>query len=378
MNRIHAVIIVMFAALFPVFLSAAEDLDLLKNPSRYIGTPEAGHAVANRQFQGIPSLAVSSGGRLWSVWYAGITPNEDENNYVVVSTSADGGETWKEVLVVDPDGAGPVRSFDPEVWMAPDGRLFLFWAQAVGHDGSVAGVWSLTTDSPDAENPQWSGPRRLTDGIMMCKPVVLSTGEWVLPVSTWKTTDYSARMVVSKDSGETWAVRGACNIPVDVRAYDEHMIVERKDGTLWMLVRTKYGIGESVSMDRGATWTALTPSDIPHTSSRFFITRLASGNLLMVKHGSMAEKTGRSRLTAFLSHDDGKTWAGGLLLDQRRGISYPDGQQCESGLIRVVYDYERRADMHILMAAFMEQDVILKDSVSETIKLNQLVSGSPD
>ncbi|QHI70861.1 exo-alpha-sialidase [Tichowtungia aerotolerans] len=373
-----AAMILLFSVLSPMLLSAAEVPDLFKHPPRYLGPPEAGHAVADRQFQGIPSLAVAAGGRLWSVWYAGVTPDEDENNYVVVSTSADGGKTWKEVLVVDPDGTGPVRAFDPEVWVAPDGRLFLFWAQAVGHDGSVAGVWCLTTDTPDLESPQWGCPRRLTDGVMMCKPVVLLTGEWVLPVSIWKTMDCSARMVVSKDSGKTWAVRGGCNIPVDVRAYDEHTIVERKNGTLWMLVRTKYGIGESISMDRGSTWTALTPSDILHPSSRFFITRLASGNLLLVKHGAIMKKTGRSHLTAFLSTDDGGTWVGGLLLDKRHGVSYPDGQQSSDGLIRIVYDYNRTEERHIYMATFSEEDVILKKSASETVELNQVVSAPSD
>ena len=72
---------------------------------------------------------MAPGGRLWANWYAGVTPAEDHNNYVVLSTSGDGGATWKEVLVIDPDGGGPVRSFDPELWVSPDGRLFVFWAQ---------------------------------------------------------------------------------------------------------------------------------------------------------------------------------------------------------------------------------------------------------
>ncbi len=50
------------------------------------------------------SLSVSPGGRLWATWYAGPTPGEDENNYVVITTSADTGKTWTEVLVIDPDG----------------------------------------------------------------------------------------------------------------------------------------------------------------------------------------------------------------------------------------------------------------------------------
>lgn len=341
----------------------------------YVGAPKLpDHAANNRAFQGIPSMAIAPGGRLWANWYAGITPGEDHNNYVAVSTSGDKGQTWREVLVIDPDGPGPVRAFDPELWVAPTGRLFAFWAQADGHDGSVAGVWCVHTDNPDDERPEWSQPRRLTDGIMMCKPVVLSTGEWVLPASTWRATDSSARLIVSTNLGRSWSLRGACNVPKDVRAFDEHIIIERKDGSLWLLARTKYGIGESVSTDRGKTWPDLKPSSIAHPSARFFVRRLNSGNLLLVKHGAIDKRIGRSHLTALVSKDDGKSWDGGLLLDDRGGVSYPDGQQTDDGLIRIIYDFSRTGSRHILMATFREDDVTEGRASSNTARLQQLVS----
>ncbi|MHC4876770.1 MAG: sialidase family protein [Planctomycetota bacterium] len=318
-------------------------------------------------------MAVSPGGRLWANWYAGVTPKEDHNNYVVVSTSGDDGRTWKEVLVIDPDGGGPVRAYDPEVWQAPNGRLYVFWAQAIGHEGTVAGVWCVHTDAPEKEQPVWSKPRRLTDGIMMCKPVVLSTGEWVLPASTWRKTDSSARMIVSTDEGRTWTLRGGCNVPPDVRAFDEHIITERRDGSLWLLARTRYGIGESVSTDRGVTWPDLAPSKIAHPSARFFVRRLNSGNLLLVKHGDLDKRSGRSHLTAYVSSDDGRTWTGGLLLDERSGVSYPDGQQTADGLIRIIYDYSRTNTRHILMATFREQDVAAGKPISNDIQLRRIV-----
>ena len=346
----------------------------LQTPA-YVGPPkQPEHAANNRAFQGIPSMAVAPRGRLWANWYAGVTPGEDHNNYVAVSTSGDDGKSWREVLIIDPDGPGPIRTFDPELWVAPTGRLFVFWAQSQGHDGSVAGVWCVHADNPDDEQPDWSQPRRLTDGIMMCKPVVLSTGEWILPTSTWRATDNSARMMVSTTIGRSWSLRGACNVPQDVRAFDEHIITERKDGSLWLLARTKYGIGESVSTDHGKTWPELTASAIAHPSARFFVRRLNSGNLLLVKHGAVDQKTGRSHLTAFLSSDDGKSWTGGLLLDERSGVSYPDGQQTEDSLIRIIYDFSRTGSRHILMATFREEDVTAGKPISHDVRLRQIVS----
>ena len=343
-------------------------------PVVYDSPPET-HGPETRRFQGIPSLAVAPNGRIWATWY---TPGEDHNNYVVIASSGDRGKTWTERLVIDPDGKGPVRAFDPEMWLDPTGRLWSFWAQTVGHDGTIAGVWAMTCDDPDKEAPQWSAPKRLADGIMMCKPTVLSSGEWMLPASTWRKTDDSARVVVSTDKGRNWTLRGACHVPTKDRSFDEHMIVERTDRSLWMLLRTKDGIGESVSKDRGKTWSAMRNSAIRHPSARFFIRRLRSGNLLLVKHGPLEKKTGRQDLTAYISKDDGSSWSKGLLLDRRNCVSYPDGQQGPDGNIFIIYDRQRIGTREILMATFSENDVIAGKPKSAMAALRMVVSAYPN
>ena len=60
-----------------------------------------------------------------------------------------------------------------------------------------------------------------------------------------------------------------------------------------------------------------------------------------MKHGPIEKKTGRSHLTAFVSKDDGRSWEGGLMLDERGGVSYPDGQQTADGTIYITYDFDR-------------------------------------
>ena len=345
---------------------------LIKNPSS-----TENYSAESRKFTGISSLAVSPKGRLWAVWYAGITPGEDLNNYVVVATSGDMGQTWEEILAIDPYGPGPVRAFDPEIWIDPDGQLWIFWAQHI-HPARLtnSGVWAITTRNPDINEPVWSEPKRLIDGVMMCKPIVLSGGEWALPVSFWHLWEESAKIVVSSDRGRTWQVLGAVNVPKDVRNHDEHMIVERKDGSLWMLVRTKYGIGESISKDKGFTWTPLVPSRIQHPAARFFIRRLNSGNLLLVKHGPIDMRIGRSHLMAFVSKDDGHSWSNGLLLDERSGVSYPDGQQAEDGTIYITYDYNRTKEQNVLITSFTEDDIISGSDykILEVFKRRRIVS----
>lgn len=349
--------------------------------------PGAAHADSTRIFQGIPGIERAANGRLWATWYGG-GPDEGPHNYVMLVTSGDDGETWSTLkLVIDPPD--DVRAFDPCLWVDPTGRLWLFWAQGHSLWDGKAGVWAIVTTEPGSADPTWSKPRRLCDGIMMNKPTVLSTGEWLLPAAIWShkpinlidkryahdlKDDSGSRVVCSADKGKTWRFLGKSD--VKDRSCDEHMIVERRDGSLWMLVRTKYGIGESVSTDRGKTWSKGGPSKtVTHITSpaRFFIRRLASGKLLLVKHDPPSQK-GRSHLTTFLSDDDGKTWYGGLMLDKRSGVSYPDGVQAPDGTIYIIYDYSRQHAKKILMATFTEQDVAQGKCVSDKARLGVLVN----
>ena len=164
------------------------------------------------------------------------------------------------------------------------------------------------------------------------------------------------------------------------------MIVELRDHRLWMLVRTEYGIGQSFSSDMGRTWSPGADSRLGGPNSRFFIRRLASGRLLLVNHADTAPNVAverflagqtwrpRSHLTAVLSEDDGKTWQGGLLLDGRDAVSYPDGDQDTSGLIRVIYDRDRYKEGEIILATFREEDVLAREAVTGDCRLRQLVN----
>jgi sialidase-1 len=67
----------------------------------------------------------------------------------------------------------------------------------------------------------------------------------------------------------------------------------------------------------------------------------------------------RSHLTAYLSDDDGSSWTGGLLLDDRATVSYPDGTEDADGTIFITYDRDRRSAREILLSSFHEEHVII-------------------
>lgn len=328
------------------------------------------------------------GGRFWACWVAG---GDSPDAFFVLASSDDDGETWSRPRVVldsHEEGLGAKRSIlVGNLWTDPKGRLWLFFDQSMDMFDGRAGVWVTVCENPDDKAPSWSRPRRIWHGVTLNKPTVLSTGEWMLPVSLDQRPGFrqfrgcfreldplrGANVFVSTDEGATWKRRG-------VRTFSnpdwhEHMIVERKDRSLWMLARTRNGIMESQSTDGGRSWSTPVPSGIKHPVARFHIRRLASNHLLLVKHGTTIDShQGRSQMTAWLSDDDGKTWQGGLMLDERSGVSYPDGFQAPDGTIYISYDRNRATDGEILMARFTEEDIRARRLVGPRSKLKMLIS----
>ena len=335
-------------------------------------------------------------GTIWACWVGG---GDSEKAFFVLATSKDNGETWsKPRLVIDPHSPeiGEARSaLVGNVWADPDGRLWVFFSVSMKMFDGRAGSWYIRSDNPDSDNPTWTAPERIWHGFTLNKPTVLSNGEWLLPISIWDRTRISqgykerykeldefrmANVMVSADKGKTWQRRGGVKFPDP--EFDEHHITEKKDGTLWITARTKSnGVQESFSPDKGKTWIQPRKSIINHISARHFIRRLQSGNLLLIKHGITVESlsNGRRDLTAFISKDDGKSWEGGLILDERINVSYPDGFQTQAGTIYICYDRERSKLGEILMARFTENDVLNRKFTDKNSKGKMLISkaGAP-
>jgi hypothetical protein len=343
------------------------DPDLALEPATVMVKPWKNHVPLTKR-QGVPGIERTAKGRLWAVYGRDV---ESTRNYQVLKKSDDDGHSWSDIqLMIMPQNK--VRAMSAAIWIDPQQRLWLFWGQSFGQQDGRYGIWAIVTNEPDAENPQWSAPRRLGDGIMLNKPTVLKNGDWLLTSSIWKADD-SIRVYASTDQGATFTLRGKANIPDPARrGPDEPMIVERRDGSLWMMVRMQ-GMAESVSQDKGRTWTPVERIAIPHPTSRFFLRRLASGSLLLVKHGPMNEKVKRQKLMAFVSDDDGRTWLGGLMIDERDDVTYPDGLQSRDGTIFVIYDHARTPEGEILFAAFTEEDVRSGRDVSSKVRLKQSV-----
>jgi hypothetical protein len=62
------------------------------------------------------------------------------------------------------------------------------------------------------------------------------------------------------------------------------------------------------------------------------------------------------------------------MLDERTGVSYPDGFQAPDGSIYLSYDRNRSTDGEILLARFTEDDILAAKLVSPNSKLKLLIS----
>ncbi len=369
---------------------AQVNLDLSLDPPVINTTPGPEYADQSRIGNMIIGIDRTPKGRLWSCW---VGNGDSPNGFFMLASSDDGGATWSKPRLVidptDPPNSPQRRALVGNLWTDPNGSLWLFFDQSLGYFDGRGGDWFIKCDNPDADEPVWSKPVRFADGCTLNKPTVLKNGDWLLPVSLWTRDRIGpaslkeahrdldgirmANVFASTDQGKTWTRRGGVAFPGT--DFDEHMIVELLDDRLWMLARTKQGISESHSTDNGATWSEPKPSSIKNVSARFFIRRLASGKLLLVKNGPIDKRLPRrSSMTAFLSDDDGKTWGSGLLLDDRAEVSYPDGFQAPDGTIHILYDWNRHTDAEILLAKFREEDVLAGKFTSPGSKPRMLVN----
>ncbi|MCB1209651.1 MAG: exo-alpha-sialidase [Verrucomicrobiales bacterium] len=229
-------------------------LDLSLEPPQINTQPGPEYADAVRPGNMIIGMDRTPKGRIWAAW---VGNGDSPNGFFMLATSDDDGKSWSHPRVVIDPQDGELngvrytrRALVGNLWTDPLGRLWCFFDQSLGYFDGRCGDWFIRCDDPDAAEPKWTAPVRFADGCTLNKPTVLSNGDWILPVSLWTRdriggpgTDKEAHkdldiirmanVFASTDQGKTWTRRGGVAFPRT--DFDEHTIVERKDGSLWML-----------------------------------------------------------------------------------------------------------------------------------------------
>jgi len=231
-----------------------------------------------------------------------------------------------------------------------DGEVHLFLLNDLGSGplGNTAGeeahpelkpgevrldLWHLRSASG---RTAWPQPQRIWTGYTgsLNSVTQLRSGRILLPFSylierTWRNRGdgldaftfrgtYLSTVIYSDDNGQSWQLSPTpLKVPVPDISYAygavEPVVLELRDGHVWMLIRTQMGrFYESFSPD-GAAWSLPQPSPIVSSDSPAGLARLADRRIALLWNNCLRHPYaygGRQVLHAAVSSDEGQTWRG--------------------------------------------------------------------
>ncbi len=310
------------------------------------------------------SITELNNGDLYLVYYGG--KGEYANDTAVFGARRKKGETaWSAPRAIARD---PFRSVgNGVVWQAPDGLLWLFYVIRFGETWSYSRIAAkISTDNGES----WSDSSliALEEGMMVRgRPIVLSTGDYLLPVYHETGND---RQAVGPDStsrflrydpkAKQWAPHGIIR---SAKGNIQPAPVEIAPGRLIAYCRRGGGYGpvtdgfivRSESNDGGKTWQEGGDSSFPNPNAAVDFIKLRNGHLLLVYNDSM---TRRTPLTVAISTDGDKSYPHRRNIAEGPGdFAYPVAIQTNDGRIHVIFTSDRRS---VIRHAVFEETTILK------------------
>lgn len=309
------------------------------------------------------TIVETKAGTLAAAWFGG---THERHPDVGIWFARHEGGRWQDAREVadgvQPDGKPRLPTWNPVLFQAPAGDLFLFYK--IGP--SPQDWWGMVITSGD-DGRTWSAPRRLPDGVLgpiKNKPVVLPDGAWLSPTSTEKSEGvtqadgggWSLYFERSEDGGKTWTKTAPVASPLKIDAIQPSILFHR-DGALEAVARTRQGaLAQTWSKDNGRTWSPLSTIDLPNPNSGTDAVTLADGRQLIVYNhvGQRPDTPGKGPrwpLNVAISND-GVSWREVLTLETEPlpdGYAYPAVIQTRDGKVHVTYTYNRRAIRHVVL-----------------------------
>ena len=328
-----------------------------------------GPEVPTGRYKHPANIEALANGDLYLVYYGGA--GEYALNTGVFGARLRKGEgKWTQPKLIASD---PFRSVgNGVVWQAPDGLVWLFYVVRYGGTWSTSRIQGKV--SRDA-GETWSDSFVVsaTEGMMVRnKPIVLSGGEYLLPV--YHETGHDTEMVGPdstsrflrfdpKAKTKEWVELGAIrskkgNIqPGVVEVARDHLIAYCRRGGGYGRVEDGYAI-RAESTDAGKTWSEGADSQFRIPNSALEFLKLRSGSLLLIFNDSMHQRT---PLTAALSKDGDKTWPHRRNIGEaaKQSYAYPAAVQTSDGAIHVVYTSDNRT---VINHAVLDEEWIQQGS----------------
>ena len=268
----------------------------------------------------IPALLVSAKGTILAFSEARKGKGSDSDEIdLALRRSLDHGKTWERMRIIADDGTRTMNQPTPvldrdtgTIWLpfCKDNRQVFVMKST---DDGV--TWSTPVEiTRSVKDPSWkylgSGPGH---GIQLKSGRLLipawgdtSPGPATWPVANWGKVQFSYTFY-SDDHGATWKR----SQPLDNDLSDECEVVETTDGKVYMNARSRQDKKARMfarSEDGGISWSKLeVDPNLPEPSCQAGLARYSTGkDRILLTHPSST--TSRTRLTARLSYDAGRTW----------------------------------------------------------------------
>jgi sialidase-1 len=293
--------------------------------------------------------------------------------------SKDQGKTWKEYPVFTDTGRFEIRV--ERVLIRTSGGVIIL---AFANDKERAN-WDWQNDLADSpgailptyairsldDGKTWQDLQKLHDEWTGANRDIIETRDGNIVLSSMMIRHNPGHHTVvtytSKTNGFNW-IRS--NV-IDLGGVGHHSgvteatIEQLKDGRLWMLMRTNWGVfWEAYSENEGLTWKNFKPTKIDASSAPGMLKRLQSGRLFLVWNRNIQEgkteaplKAGdgvsgevfssgnRAELSVMFSDDDGRTWTDPVVIARItersvvKRIAYPRFFEPKPGEIWITTTY---------------------------------------
>ncbi|MGE3313566.1 MAG: exo-alpha-sialidase [Planctomycetaceae bacterium] len=290
------------------------------------------------------TIAEAGNGDLLCLWYGGSYESADDQA-LFLARRLKGQRAWEapQVLIRGPK---PLPG-NGVVFVDGEKRVWIVWSRMestrpIGRGQGwnecrlmfrTSGDHGITW-TPDAEFLQAD-----IRGVPRNPPVRRANGDLVLPVEGAEGGVEGSTFLIGSALGTQWRKGGF------TAGGSQPAVVERKDGTLFALMRKAPRLTQIESSDGGETWSEATESTLRNPDSGITMTKLASGNLVVVFNDSDRMRT---PLSIARSIDEGRSWETPLQLESNPGeYSYPCAIQTADKKIHVTYTYRRYSIKHV-------------------------------
>ena len=303
-------------------------------------------------FEEIPDAAVfhcstiteAPNGDLLCLWYGGSYESADDQS-LFLARRAKGERVWQkpEVLLRGPD---PLPG-NGVIFVDGHETVWIVWcrmesARPIRRGGGWNNcrlMYRLSTDNGHSWSDDAEFLQANLKGVPRNPPLRTSKGDLVLPVEGEADGEEGSVFLLGADGGRDWSAGGF------TAGGSQPAVIERKDGSLFALMRKAPRLTQIESKDGGKTWSEATSSTLRNPNAGISMTKLASGSAVVVFNDSDRMRT---PLSIARSIDEGKTWETPLNLESNPGeYSYPCVIQTSDGKIHVTYTYRRYSIMHV-------------------------------